>query len=232
VEFAPQPGFATQPGFPPQPGFAPQPGVAGPFPGAFPPPARKKSSALKIVLIVLAVMLVLCVGGAAAIFFAARDGVSEIAEAAEVKVVEPAELGGRPKLTGPQYTAGVATLSDAMSRVPGATSHIGAMYGNPAAKDIVMIAGAASIRGSEKTRLDQFVKGMTSGGFKTTDMAVVDAGPHGGIAQCGSSTVGGAPTAICVWSDEGSLGMITMLFKPVSDLEKEFIAMRGQIEQK
>jgi hypothetical protein len=38
--------------------------------------------------------------------------------------------------------------------------------------------------------------------------------------------------AVCVWSDNGSVGMLAMLFKKSADLEKEFVAMRGQIEQK
>jgi hypothetical protein len=38
--------------------------------------------------------------------------------------------------------------------------------------------------------------------------------------------------ALCVWSDNGSIGMIAMLFKDKAALEKEFVSMRGQIEKK
>jgi hypothetical protein len=38
--------------------------------------------------------------------------------------------------------------------------------------------------------------------------------------------------AICVWSDNGSIGMFAMLFKDKAELEKEFVAMRGEVEQK
>ena len=73
---------------------------------------------------------------------------------------------------------------------------------------------------------------MNSGGLELKNLAATDPGPLGGIAQCGDSKTAGVPMAICVWSDNGSIGMFAMLFKEKAALEKEFVAMRGQIEQK
>jgi hypothetical protein len=38
--------------------------------------------------------------------------------------------------------------------------------------------------------------------------------------------------AVCLWSDNGSVGMLAMLFKQKADLEKEFVTLRGEVEKK
>ena len=63
-------------------------------------------------------------------------------------------------------------------------------------------------------------------------MTDTDPGPLGGIAKCGDSDPSGVKMAVCVWSDNGSVGMIAMLFKGRPTLEKEFVSMRGEIEKK
>jgi hypothetical protein len=35
-----------------------------------------------------------------------------------------------------------------------------------------------------------------------------------------------------VWSDNGSVGMLAMMFKQKAALEKEFVSLRGQVEKK
>ncbi|BFU43038.1 hypothetical protein [Krasilnikovia sp. MM14-A1004] len=226
----PPPGQAAypppgQPGFPPpgQPGMAPQFGAPAP---------KKKSSALKIVLISAAVILVLCVGGIAAAFFAGKDKVTEIVEASKITVTEPQTLAGREKVTDPSLAGSVDALDSEMSKIAGTTSSVGAMYGDPTKQDLVMIAAASTLQGSEQGRFDEFTKGMSQGGFSVEGLKDTDPGPLGGIAKCGDTSAAGVPTAVCVWSDKGSVGMVAMLFKKSADLEKEFVTMRGQIEQK
>ena len=73
---------------------------------------------------------------------------------------------------------------------------------------------------------------MASGGLKVDSFTDTPPGPLGGIAKCGDSDTGGVKMAICVWSDNGSIGMFAMMFKEKADLEKEFVSMRGQVEQK
>jgi hypothetical protein len=259
---APQPGSYPPPGQgPQQPGSYPPPGQGAPQPGSYPPPPppgpggyaqpgqdafgapqygtpqyppppQKKSSALKIVLIVVAVVSVLCLGGVAVAFFAAKDTVEDVVDAARITVVEPETLSGRAKVTDPTVAGSVAGLDAELSKVPGATSSVGAVYGDVQAQDLVMIAAASSVTGSPQERFDEFTTGMNSGALKVDNLTDTDPGPLGGIAKCGETTTSGVPMALCVWSDNGSIGMIAMLFKDKAALEKEFVSMRGQIEKK
>jgi hypothetical protein len=243
AEGYPPPG---QGGYPPPapPGQGGYPTSAPPGHGGFPPPGapqyggpqfgapKKKSSALKIVLSVVAVIAVLCIGGVAVTFFLAKDEVTKVVDAARITVVEPETLGGRPKVTDPTVAGSVSSLDSELSKVPGATESVGAVYGDVQAQDLVMIAAASSVTGSPQERFDEFTSGMTTGTMKVDNLTDTDPGPLGGIAKCGDSTASGVQMAVCVWSDNGSIGLITMLFKGKSDLEKEFIGMRGQIERK
>ena len=224
----PQSGFP-----PPQQSSFPPPGGDGfgPQYGA-PPTPKKKSGALKIVLIVVAVIAVLCIGGVAATFFVAKDKVSEVVDAAKITVVEPETLGGRSKVTDPAMAGSVSALNSELDKVPGATGSVGALYGDPAKQDLVMVAAASSITGSAQSKYDDFTSGMGSSGFDVSGLKDTDPGPLGGIAKCGDGKAAGVPMAVCVWSDNGSIGMIAMLFKKATDLQQEFVAMRGQIEQK
>lgn len=230
----PPPGQAGS--YPPPP---PPPGQGGfgqpdQFGGQqYPPPApQKKSSALKIILIVVGVVALLCVGGVAVTFFAAKDTVKDVVDAARITVVEPETLGGRAKVTDPTVAGSVAGLDAELSKVPGATSSVGAVYGDVQAQDLVMIAAASSVTGSPQERFDEFTAGMNSGDFKIENLTDTEPGPLGGIAKCGETTTSGVPMALCVWSDNGSIGMIAMLFKGKADLEKEFVSLRGEIEKK
>ena len=238
----PPPGGPSQ-GYPPpggpSQGYPPPGGGAGygaspppPPPGYGAPAPRKKSSALKIVLIAVSVIAVLCVGGVAVAVFAAKDTVEKVVDAASVKVVEPATLGGRAKVTDPALTGDLSSLDSELSKVPGATGSVSGLYGDVQKQDLVMVAAASSITGSEQERFDEFTSGMNSGGMQLTNLTDTDPGPLGGIAKCGDSDTGGVKMAICVWSDNGSIGMFAMMFKEKADLEKEFVSMRGQVEQK
>ena len=227
------PQYGQQYGAEPQYDAGPQ-YSAGPYRGTPPPtgPPKKKSSALKIVLIVVAVIAVLCVAGAGVLFFVARDKVEQVFDATKISVVEPATLGGREKVTDPTLLASVSQLNNELSKVPGATGSVGAAYGDLKQQDLVMVAAASSLSGSPESRFEEFTSGIHQGGMTLENLTDTDPGPLGGIAKCGDSKTAGVPMAICVWSDNGSIGMFAMLFKEKADLEKEFVAMRGQVEQK
>ena len=126
----------------------------------------------------------------------------------------------------------VTSLDGVMSNVPGATGSVGGIYGDPSKQDIVMVVAASSINGSAQSRYDEFSSGLTGGGVKIENLADTDPGPLGGIAKCGDTDSSGVAMAICVWSDNGSTGMFAMLFKKKADLEKEFVALRGEVEHK
>ncbi|MEU8333253.1 hypothetical protein [Micromonospora sp. NPDC048839] len=227
------PGQPQQPGGwpPPQQGFPPaQPGQ--PYLPGGPPPA-KKSNVGKIVLIVLAVVLVLCLGGVAVAWFALKDPVSDAVEAANTRVVAPATLAGRPKLTDPQLQAAADDLVTKMkSEVQNETSTVGAFYGDPTKQDIVMIAAVSGLMTDPKKELDDAVNGLTTE-LTVTNMAAVEAGPLGGDAKCGDGkAAGNIPLGVCVWADRGSVGMVVVYFKTAKQVEAEFATIRGQIEQR
>jgi hypothetical protein len=238
----PQPGQGSYPpadqgGYPPPGGqYPPPPGGGYPAPGSGAPqygaPPPKKSSALKIVLIVVGVVALVCIAGGVVTFFAAKDKVSEVVDAAKISVVEPETLGGRAKTSNPALQSSVSSLDSVMAGIPGSTGSVGAVYGDIEKQDLVMVAAASSISGSAQSRFDDFSSGLGQGGIAVDSMTDTDPGPLGGIAKCGDSNTAGIAMAVCIWSDNGSVGMIAMLFKEKADLEKEFVSMRGEIEQK
>ncbi|MET8094027.1 hypothetical protein [Micromonospora sp. NPDC005220] len=230
-----QPGFPpAQSGFPPaQSGFPPaQPGqpYGDPNLAGGPPPA-KKSNVGKIVLIVLAVVLVLCLGGVAITWFVVKDDVGAVVDASKTRVVAPATLAGRPKLTDPELqTAADQAVSGMKSAAPNETSTVAAFYGDPTKQDLVMITGVSGLLADPKKELDSYVDGLSKQ-LTVATMTAVDAGPLGGEARCGDGKAESVPLGICVWADRGSLGMVVMYFKSADQAKAEFTAIRGQVEQ-
>jgi hypothetical protein len=227
--YPPPPGSDQGAYPPPGPGY---PGQGAPQYGMGPAP-KKKSSALKIVLIVVGVIALLCIAGGVVAFVAAKDKVEQVVDATKITVVEPETLGGRPKADDPTLQSSVAGLDGIMSNIPGATGSVGGIYGDPQEQDVVMVAAASSINGSAQDRFDEFSTGLGgSGGIKIDNLTDTEPGPLGGIAKCGDTNTSGVPMAVCVWSDNGSVGMLAMMFKEKADLEKEFVALRGEVEKK
>ncbi|MEV1071364.1 hypothetical protein [Micromonospora parva] len=237
-------GFpSAQPGFPPaQPGGFP-PAQPGGFPPAQPgqpygdpnlaggPPPAKKSNVGKIVLIVLAVVLVLCLGGAAIIWLVVKDDVGAVVDASKTRVVAPATLAGRPKLTNPELEAAAEQAVSGMKTAAGnETSTVAAFYGDPTKQDLVMIAGMSGLLADPKKELDAYVDGLSKQ-LTVNEMTAVDAGPLGGEARCGDGNAETVPLGICVWADRGSLGLMVMYFKSADQAKAEFTAIRGQVEQ-
>jgi hypothetical protein len=184
------------------------------------------------VLIVVGVIALLCVAGTGIVFLAAKDKVKQVVEASTITVSAPATLGGREKITDPSLAGTITSLDGEMSRVPGATGSVAAVYGELQKQDVVMVAAASSLNGSAQSRYDEFTKGLASGNMQLDNLADVEPGPLGGIAKCGDTDSSGVPMAICVWSDNGSTGMFAMMFKKKADLEKEFVTLRGEVEHK
>ncbi|WP_433130860.1 hypothetical protein ACQPWW_08690 [Micromonospora sp. CA-240977] len=239
------PGQPQQPDQPQQPGGWPPPQQQQGFPPAQPgqpygepylpagPPPAKKSNVGKIVLIVLAVVLVLCLGGAAITWFAVKDDVGDVVDATKTRVVAPATLAGRPKVTDPQLqTAADDLVSQMKAEVQNETSAVGAFYGDPTKQDLIMIAAASGLMTDPKKELDDAVNGLSTE-LTVTNVATVGAGPLGGDAKCGDGkAAGNIPLGICVWADRGSLGMVVIYFKTAKQVEAEFVTIRGQVEQR
>ncbi|MEV0426271.1 hypothetical protein [Micromonospora sp. NPDC050495] len=216
----------AQPG-PPYGAEAGQPGYGAPV---GPPP--KKSSVGKILLIVLAVVVVLCVGGGTALYFATKDKVDEVVDATKTRMTTPETLAGRPKVTDPQLQKAATDMVAEMKKdVPDATSTVGAFYGDPQKQDLVMIGGVSGLIADPKKELADATKGLGSE-LAVSNFKSIDAGPLGGDAECGDGKAQTVSVGVCVWADRGSVGVLVLYFKSGADLQKEFAAMRGQIEQK
>ncbi len=250
----------TQYGSPPpspygQPDYAQQ-GFGQPgFPPAQPP--KKKSKTLPIILTAVGIVLVLCVGGTIAAVMAAnnsKDKVDQVIadatrtptagpttdtataeptpEAENIEIVEPKTLGGRPKLTDPQFASVATELENELKSVPGSTSSVGALYGTVAKQDIVIVAAAAAPIANPERELDQAFYGAGVGGLKISNISAAPTGALGGSAKCGSAKTGDIDMAICSWADDGSLGMLIWYFKSVAKAKAELPRLRAQIEKK
>jgi hypothetical protein len=207
------------------------------------------------VLASVAVLLVLCVGGGTGIFMAGRNKAKEIVDTAKdaanptstagtptgeptqksrskITVTEPRTLGGRPKLTDAQFSTLADELQKGLADVPNATATVGALYGTPAKRDIVVIASAAAPIANPKRELDSTFVGAGIGGLKVTGIKTIDAGPLGGVAKCGKADEGGIDLAMCGWADNGSVGWIMFFFKSVNSAKAEFPKLRSQVEKK
>ncbi|WP_153040385.1 hypothetical protein [Actinoplanes sp. TFC3] len=250
---------SVPPGYPPQPEYAQQGAYGQPGAPFQQQPPKKKSKVLPIVLISLAVLLVLCVGGGTAIYLVGKNTVDDVADAiasaaptgpvttpdggttttepaednsSKITVVEPKTLGGRPKLTDPQFAGAAEELEQGLKQVPDATDTVGALYGTPSKQDIVIVAAAAAKVSDPEKELDNTFLGAGIGGLKLTGITEASPGDLGGAAKCGKSEAGGADLIMCGWADEGSIGWVIWYFKSMSSAKAEFPKLRAQLEKK
>nr|WP_296066160.1 hypothetical protein [uncultured Actinoplanes sp.] len=252
----PPPDYVQQP--PPYDPAQPYYGPPG-FPP--PEPPKAKSRALPIVLTSIAIFLVLCVGGStvAVLIFknnndkltaadatpdptsttggATAEPTEEATDeptrplAANVKIVEPKTLGGRPKLNNKEFKSTIDLLKTIMSSYPTATSSVGAMYGRAGTRNIVLMTAAKAEVDDPETTVDGL---LASGGSKTKVSGITSAstGALGGVAKCGNTSNAGQKVAICVWADGGSLGLTFWYFKSAASIKGEFPKVRAEIERK
>ncbi|MGK5739117.1 hypothetical protein [Micromonospora sp. URMC 103] len=225
----PQPGQPPQPGdYPPPPPQSGQP-FGAPDAGA---PAPRKSKAGRIVLIVVAAVLVLCLGGGAAIWFAVKDEVGAGVDAARTRVEAPATLAGRPKITDPALQSLTDQMVAEMKKTArGETGTVGAFYGDPAKRDLVVAIAISGLMADPKKELDEAMTGLGAE-IGVTATTPVEPGPLGGEARCGEGKAEDAPLAVCAWADAGSVGVIMVYFKTVDEIKADFVTMRGEIEKR
>jgi hypothetical protein len=146
--------------------------------------------------------------------------------------VEPKTLGGRPKMTDRKLADQVEELKQSLSKAPGGSQAIGAVYGTPAKQDLVMVLAARVFVIDPKKELDKALTGSIVGDLKLTGLTSIPAGPLGGVAKCAKGKAGGAPLSMCVWADEGSAGRVIWYFTSLSKAKAEFVKLRSQIEKK
>ena len=232
-----QPADQAQPGYTPQGpayggGYGTPPAEPSPgYPTAPVPP--KKSKVGRIILIVLAVVLVLCGGGVAVAYFALKDEVSGVVAATQTRLVTPDTVAGRPRITEPELqTVADAMVASMKEAQPGANSTVGAFYGDPAKRDLLMVAGVAALVADPAKELDAAMGGLGTSGVEVTNLKSIEPGPLGGVAKCGDAEAEGIPLGVCVWADHGSLGVIGLYFKTGAEAEAEFQKIRGEVEQR
>jgi hypothetical protein len=148
-----------------------------------------------------------------------------------ITIVEPKTLGGRPKLTDPQFAGVAEELKSGLADVPNAGNTVGALYGTVAKQDIVVIAGAEAPVADPAKELDGTFLGAGLGGLKVTGITSVDGGSLGGVAKCGNAKTGTVSLAMCGWADDGSVGWVIWYFKSASQVKSEFPKLRAQIEK-
>jgi hypothetical protein len=248
-EYGQGPGYQQRPDYPyeqqPQPpqqqyyeqrnpSYYPQSGYQQSGPPEPPEPAPRKSRAGKIVLIVLAALLVLCGGGVAVAYVTLKDDVKDAVDASQTRLVAPDEVAGRAKITDADLQKVATEMVDGMKKeLPNASSAVGAFYGDPAKQDMFMIAGASGlVRDRDKELADAFKELGSTSGLKLGAAKDVEPGPLGGTAKCADGQAEGVQVAMCVWADAGSVGLVAIYFKKVSQIKDEFVQIRGEVEQK
>jgi hypothetical protein len=247
----PQPGYPPQPAYGPQQSY-PQPGYAQPgYPQPGYPAPAKKSRALPITLVSVALVLVLCVGGGTAVYLAGRNTAEGLANPiassgptldptptttrprrAVITIVEPRTLAGRPRVTDPKFAATIDQLEKNLARLPNTSQTVGALYGTPSKRDLVMVVAAKSFVLDPKAEVDAAFEGAAFGKLKLSGVVSVPPGPLGGAAKCGKGSDNGVAMALCAWADEGSSGLIVWYLTALSTAKDEFVTIRGQVERK
>ncbi|MFI7514766.1 hypothetical protein ACIBVK_14895 [Micromonospora echinofusca] len=153
-------------------------------------------------------------------------------DAPQIRVVTPETLAGRPKSTEPTLRkAADDMVRELRASVNGETGVAGAFYGSADERNMVMVIAAASFVLNPERELDDAIKGISKD-LAVTKMTTIAPGPQGGLAKCGDGESAGVPLGVCAWADHGSVGMIVMFFSSAAASAAEFVAIRGQIEQK
>ncbi|MEU6204753.1 hypothetical protein ABZ814_14325 [Micromonospora musae] len=192
-----------------------------------------RSRPRKALLIVAAAVLVLCLGGGAATWFVVKDDAGGNVEAARTRVIAPETLAGRPRIADKELQSVADQLVADMNKraQDQITGTVGAFYGDPAKRELAMIASASGLIPDPKRKLDDAIAEI-SPELTVTETAPVDPGPLGGEARCGDGKVDTTPLGVCFWADRGSVGAVVIYFKSAEQITAEFVTMRGEIEQR
>ncbi|MEH1101049.1 hypothetical protein [Micromonospora sp. CPCC 205561] len=150
----------------------------------------------------------------------------------QIRVVTPETLAGRAKSTEPTLRkAADDMVRELKSSVQGETAVAGAFYGSADQRNMIMVIAASTFVLNPAGELDDAVKGMSKD-LSVKRMTTIAPGPQGGEAKCGDGESAGVPLGVCAWADHGSVGIIVMFFSSAAASAAEFVAIRGQIEQK
>ena len=152
--------------------------------------------------------MVLCVAGSAVAYFALKDDVGDVLDAAEHHRVRARDAGRqaedqRPR---PAERRGRRWCPQLKAEVPNARDTVAAFYGDPAKKDMVMLVAISGLLADPGKELDDTFTSMNTSGLPVKNIKTVEAGPLGGEAKCGDATAAGQPLGVCVWTDRAASG--------------------------
>ncbi|MFC7245580.1 hypothetical protein ACFQO7_24165 [Catellatospora aurea] len=143
-----------------------------------------------------------------------------------VTVRSPETLGGRAKTTDVEWAqeGARAALAD------GAKAAFYETYGTALDENAVMVFVAAGPIGSPERAVANLLLSVRKQRYTVMDFSEIDPGPLGGVAQCGRVSGEGGRTAMCVWADHGSNGIIEWYFSSLDEARTEFVSVRAELE--
>ncbi|WBB81760.1 hypothetical protein O7606_10575 [Micromonospora sp. WMMD882] len=150
--------------------------------------------------------------------------------AEEIRLVAPDTLAGRPRSRDKK----LQKLADDMvremkSKLSNDTGVVGAFYGSPEDRDMVMVVAASAFVLSPTSELDDAVEGITDD-LSVTRMTTIAPGPLGGVAKCGDGKSADVSLGICAWADHGSVGIVLTFFSSAAAAAAEFGTIRAAVE--
>lgn len=216
--------------------YQPEQYPAEPYPPAAPP---KKSRTGLWVLLVIVLLVLCCGGGIGAYVLTQNDDPGTVTPSTSTStsakprkttsVALPKKLIGRARTTDKTLKAAETTvINDETKGLNKKATVVAGYFGSAANKDL-MLAVAVLVPGEGEANILKAVdEGMQQ--FKDLKPRVVAAGPLGGKAKCGDTTLEGTKIAICYWADNDSYGYLMFFGASSPKVESLLAKARGEIE--
>ncbi|NUT33014.1 MAG: hypothetical protein HOV79_08065 [Hamadaea sp.] len=214
-----------------------------------PTPEQQRSRMWLWIALPLIVVLLSCLGAAGGVLLAKRDAreaapggvgvtaspaasASPSARATTVVVRLPATLLGRAKTKDTTLLKSAEQAVKAQRSAESGTPQqiLSTYYGSFAKKNLLFVL---VVQGKvvDPEHLFATVKAALEAQRKGLKLADIEAGPLGGYAACGDSTVSGGQVASCLWVDAGSYAFIEFFGAKAAAVTTQFVQARGQIEK-
>ncbi|GIG00260.1 hypothetical protein Cci01nite_53530 [Catellatospora citrea] len=185
-------------------------------------PRTRRSIGLRLFVVLVVLGL-----GAAVVGFI-RDLAAAPAAGPAVTVRPPDTLGGRAKTTDDTWAR--PGVDEAFA--DGATAVVLETYGTTLDENAVMAFAAAGAIRSPERAVTNLLLSVRKRGYTVMDFSQADPGPLGGVARCGRVSGKNGETAMCVWADYGSNGIIEWYFSSLDEARTEFPSLRAEIESR
>jgi hypothetical protein len=129
----------------------------------------------------------------------------------------PAEVAGLHRATDPLLEDAAVQLSAALTGEIDLDTAVAAFYLDPTDEErlVLLAGGTGALRHPAEALDDAF--GQAGTGMTITGVSDVDAGPMGGTARCGETTMEEMVAAVCGWADHGSVVLAIFLNRPASE---------------